>query len=391
MKRLVAYHANCVDGVAAAVAHRMTYERGQKSKNETPNALEKNVYKSINYSDLENDDKFNAIVEDYQDILFLDFCPNENCLRKLLMENRIVTILDHHKTGLEMIQSKFPPFAGTPYLNNLRYIFSADNKLSGATLTWLIGLVGFSVPVKDLSSREIDIHEHKFFTNVKLGFIRSETLEFKDPLYNLIGIRDIWDESNPKLKDKADCLAAYINYFGLLDFEKFYEFVKQEEFVFYGSSIEDRGRMVLEFNNRSVRDALKDSYQYTAKLPSGRELAVAIGTCPSYLGSQFGENWRLQNEGKDTIAIAVFINFKNDTITLGIRSSGVEGLKLAQSFEGGGGHPNACGCRLNNVAVPYEHIGNGVLDGIVWVKHELTERINKLYVDVPMKNWTELR
>lgn len=387
MKRLVVYHSNCVDGVAAAVAHRIGYERGQKTKKEEPNALTKNTYKSIGYGDLEDTEKFNSIVEDYKVILFLDFCPTEDRLRKLIMEGREVTIYDHHKTGMEMIRKRF---AFTDPSHNLRFIFSADNKLSGATLTWLIGMVGYSVQSRVPAARDIEIHEHKFFTNVNLGFIKPETLEFKDPFYNLIGIRDVWDVSNPKLKERADCLSAYINHNGLLNFEKFYEFVKTEQWVFYGASIEDYGRTVLEFNDRSASNALKDAYKFTSTLPNGKELAVAIGTCPSYLGSQFGENWRQQNEGKDTIAIAVFINFKDDTITLGIRSSGVEGLKLAQTFEGGGGHPHACGCRLNSIAVPYEHIGNGVLDGIGWLKYELTERINKLYVSGPLKDWVEL-
>lgn len=386
MKRLVIYHGNCVDGTAAAVAHRIAYERGLKAKNEEPNALLKNIYKKAGYGDLENDAKWEDLVEDYNEIFFLDFCPSENRLRKLLMEKRTVTIIDHHKTGMEMIRKRFDPVPD----EHLRFIFSADNKLSGATLTWLIGLAGFTAQPKAKSGRDIEIHKHKFFTNVQLSFIREESITLKDPLYNLIGIRDTWDLSNPEMKEKADNLSAYINFNGLIDFEKFYQWVKDEEWVFNGGTIDYKGSLILEMNNHSAKNALKDSHQIILDTYTGKKLAVVIGSCPSFLGSQFGENWRLQNEGMDTIAIALFFSLKNNSITLGIRSSGVEGLKLAQSFEGGGGHPHACGCRLDNVAIPFEHIGNGATDNIEWIKYELVERIKKLYVEGPLEGWVEI-
>lgn len=104
-----------------------------------------------------------------------------------------------------------------------------------------------------------------------------------------------------------------------------------------------------------------------------------MGICPSGQGSQFGQSWREMNPGKKTIAVALFIGFGRMSIVAGFRSNGIAALPLAQSFTGGGGHDNACGCRLTNVAIPYEHISNGTTDALEWMVHEIESRIVDLY------------
>lgn len=349
---LIIYHGYCTDGLAAAVSHRLTYERRQPLNPNDPgpeSALDTFDYLAMTHKRLEEEDKFFENVDGYKDVWFLDFCPTEPLLRKMLDSGQNVTILDHHKSSYEMIREKFAEVN-----NQLRVIFSIDNKLSGATLTWLIGLSGFSANL-NTKLREVTIHDHKFLTNVNIGFIKEDTLNFKDPLYNLIGIRDIWDESNPAMKQKADALHAYFDYKGLRDFDKFYQFVKREEFVFHGSSIIDIGETILAINKRNCEEALKDAHQSTIETKEG-PIEFCIGLAPSGQGSQFGQSWSELHPGKKTIAIAIFMNFDKATVTLGFRSRNIDALRLVETFPGGGGHPNACGCRITNhqIVLPFE-------------------------------------
>ena len=345
MKTLVIYHSNCTDGLAAAVAHRIAYERGDHSKS----ALDKFDYLPMGYDKLGNEEAFFEIVGKYQEVWFLDFCPTEPLLRKMLDDGKTVTILDHHKSAFEMIKEKF-----NEVNNQLRVIFSTDNKLSGATLTWLIGLTNFTIN-QNSKLREIVIHDHTLLTNVKIGFIKEDTIKLKDPLYNLIGIRDTWDLSDLRMKEKADALHAYFDFAGLRDFEKFYTFVKREEFVFRGASLVAIGENILEINRRNCEVALDNAFKTTIETEEG-PIEFAMGIAPDGQGSQFGESWRLRNPGKKTIAIALFLNFAKRTVVLGARSSGIDALRLIQSFPGGGGHPNACGCNLTetHITIPFK-------------------------------------
>lgn len=352
MKQLVIYHAHCTDGVAAAVAHRIAYERQPNvdSADKAPrNALEYYDYVPMNYGMLEDDSAFFEVIKGYHAVTFLDFCPTEPLLRQMLNSKIIVTIFDHHKTAYEMIQN-FKDVCN----EQLRVVFSTDNKLSGATLTWVLGLAGFKIKAAEsLALRDIEIHGHKFLTNMNLGFIRANTLAFKDPLYNLIGIRDTWDESDPRMKARADALHAYLDFTDTRGFEEFYNFVKNETFVFNGASIVDVGQTVLNVNRIACENALKDAYQTVITTNEG-DIYLAIGICPSGQGSQFGQSWREMNEGKKTIAVALFPSFLKKSLTVGFRSSGIDALRLASTFPGGGGHSNACGCRMSDIELRYD-------------------------------------
>lgn len=353
MKQLVIYHAHCTDGVAAAVAHRLSHERQPRidsNDNSPRDALDQFDYVPMTHGTLEDEAAFFEVIKGYHSVLFVDFGPTEPLLHRMLNENIIVTIFDHHKTTYDMIRN-----FGDVSNEQLRVVFSTDNKLSGATLTWLLGLAGFKIKSSEkLCLRDIEIHGHKFLTNMNLGFIRKETIEFKDPLYNLIGIRDVWDESNPALKRKADALHAYFDFNDLRNFDKFYDFVKSEKFVFHGASIVDVGETILEINKRNCESAIKSASKTTVTTDEG-DIELCVGICPDGQGSQFGQSWGEQNEGKPNIAIAVFMNFEKATVTLGFRSRGIDALRIVETFPGGGGHPNACGCRITDTALTYDY------------------------------------
>lgn len=353
-KELVIYHAHCTDGLAAAVAHRIAYERDPLYKDSTTprNALDKYDYLSMSHARLEQEKSFLEDVEAYEHVWFLDFAPTESLLRQMLKDKQKVTIIDHHKSSYEMIKNKF-------YCEDneqLRVIFSLDNKLSGATLAWVIGLQHFDInPTEQAEVREVEVFGHKFLTNLQLYFIKENALNYKDLLYSYIGIRDVWDESNPKMKHNADALHAYFEYAGLRNFDKFYDFVKNETFVYNSASIIEAGKMILELNKRNCESALKDCYQATIETLEG-PIEFVMGICPDGQGSQFGQSWGEKHPGKKTISVAIFMNFNKGTVTLGFRSRNIDALRLAESFPNGGGHASACGCRITdvNITLPFK-------------------------------------
>lgn len=368
MKKLIIYHAYCTDGTAAAVAHRIGYERRHQGKD----ALDAYTYVPMSHSQLDDLAAFKETIKGFWNVTFLDFAPTESLLTLMLDNNIEVTIVDHHKTFIEMVK-KFKH----PNIDKLYVIASLDNKLSGATLTWLVSIVGVT-PDKSGVLREVEIHGHKFLLNGSFGFIKEETIKFKDPLYNLIGIRDVWDESSPKMKQRADALHAYLDFNNLRNFEEFYKFVKEEAFVFHGNSIIEEGSLLLAFNKRICKAALRNAVTKTIESTTG-PIHLAIGICPDGQGSQYGQSWSDMNPNEQTISVAVFFNFLKNTATLGIRSRYIEALPLAESFEGGGGHPMACGCRIDKLAIPYEHVSNGVTDGMEWIVYEIEERVKNLW------------
>ena len=345
MKKLVIYHAFCTDGTAAAVAHRIGYERKHPGKD----ALDEYTYVPMAHGLLSNEAAFKEVIKGFWDVTFLDFAPTAPLLTMMLDCNIEVSIVDHHQTFIDMVKE-----FKHPNINKLYVVASTDNKLSGATLTWLIGVVSVT-PDRSGILREVEIHGHKFLINGSFGFIKEETILHKDPLYNLIGIRDIWDESNPAMKHKADALHAYFDYKGLRDFDKFYQFVKREEFVFHGSSIIDIGETILAINKRNCEGALKDAYQSTIETKEG-PIEFVMGICPDGQGSQFGQSWSEQHPEKKTISVAIFMNFNKGTVTLGFRSRNIDALRVVETFPGGGGHANACGCRITDthITLPFE-------------------------------------
>lgn len=368
MKKLVIYHAFCTDGTAAAVAHRIGYERKHPGKD----ALDEYTYVPMGHGVLDKENEFKETIKGFWNVTFLDFAPTASLLTMMLDNNIEVTIVDHHKTFIDMVKE-----FKHPNMDKLYVVASADNKLSGATLTWLIGIVGVT-PDRSGVLREVEIHEHKFLLNGSFGFIKEETILHKDPLYNLIGIRDTWDESNPKMKAKADALHSYFDFYNVRGFDDFYKFVKDETFVFNSASIIEAGSMVLEFNKRICKDALKNAYTKTIETSQG-PIKLAIGIAPDGQGSQYGQTWADMNPREKTISVAVFVNFLKQTVTLGMRSRNIDALPLASSFHNGGGHPMACGCSLTNVSIPYEHSTPGVTDFIDWIIHEIGERIETIY------------
>lgn len=378
-KELVIYHAFCTDGLAAAIAHRIAYERDPQFKDSTTprNALDKYDYLSMSHGYLEQEKSFLEDVEAYDHVWFLDFAPTESLLRQMLLNEQKVTIIDHHKSSYEMIKNKF-------YCEDnkqLRVIFSLDNKLSGATLAWVIGLQHFNIHATEQAEvREVEVFGHKFLTNLQLYFIKENALNYKDPLYNYIGIRDVWDESNPEMKLNADALHAYFVYAGLRSFDKFYDFVKNETFVHNSASIIEAGKMILELNKRNCESALNDCYQATIETLEG-PIEFVMGICPDDQGSQFGQSWGDKHPGKKTISAAIFMNFNKGTVTLGFRSRNIDALRLAESFPNGGGHATACGCRITdiNITLPFEPSSE---DGNVDIKsiHTPAEFIRSLCV-----------
>ncbi len=373
MKKLVIYHAYCVDGSAAAVAHRIAFERPTRDKDFPVNALDKIDYIPMGHGVLESHEAFFKVMAKYQDITFLDFCPTFPLLKELLEQGRSITIFDHHKDNYEMIEKHFAELES----QRLSVIFSKDNKLSGATLTWLFGLSGYGIK-EPCKLREVHIHDHHFLTNVNIGFIKEQTLTHKDPLYNLIGIRDTWDESSPAMKERADNLHAYLNRYNIRDFDELYKFVKNDTFTHNSATINHYGELINYTNKKNCTDALDDSYQTVIPTAEG-PIHLAIGICPFGQASQFGQSWREMHPGEKTISAALFFSFKKRSMVVSWRSSNIDALRLAQSFPGGGGHANACGCRMSDTYIPYEQQHDTPAKFLEWVIEEIEERINNVY------------
>lgn len=167
MEPIVIYHKNCPDGFCAAYI----------AKKAIPDA----ILVDANYGDPIPDVK-------NRDVYILDFSYSRDDMVKLCAENR-VTIIDHHKTSMENLES----------LQNCTLIF--DMSHSGAYLAWEYFMDGeMPMLVRYIEDRDIWKWQlpHSKEINNAIG-LYEKTMEGWDPLFSTDDIID-------RLKEQGELL-----------------------------------------------------------------------------------------------------------------------------------------------------------------------------------------
>lgn len=365
MKKAVFYHAGCMDGTGAAAAHYFQVERRMRADPELDLRLElpelEYEYVSINYG-TNTTDKFNALLEDNLDfkprvMYFLDFTPTREILIDLLESGKKVIIVDHHKTGIDAIQS-LPD--NLRYGENFAYVLSSTNDFSGASLTQTVGYQLESILDRPGTNEDIVMHtifEKHFITNR----LFSEPLATVSRLYQLIEVRDCWKTDHPTIsKQMADNFNAFARHNKLSNINHFVDFQRQLKRATALTStpgnddilidkVCEEGKLI-----SSIREELAKSFIHQGFIAEVNDIRVIIANVPGALSSEFGEAWNSLEPDKKSIAIAVTYDHKLEVAILSIRSRNVNSRLLAQAIHpNGGGHDNACGCNLDVLEIPF--------------------------------------
>lgn len=340
-RQLVCYHDKCIDGTAAAAAHTLA----------TCGVVQRPdcdyTYQPINY-DTKTPELFDEFlvrneIGEFESIWFLDFCPKNEILKHLTDQGKQVIIIDHHTTALEALDE----FSS----DLLTYVLSYDNKLSGAGLTRLLkmGLDTLDL-VKPTEPHQVEVEVNGqtcvLLTNIKLDLMFEELDEF----YNLIRVRDVWDESDPNRKRLADLIHQYLVHHGCYNIEAFKQFIQQfEEAKDRTKFLEDtmdKAQLIDDVIRGQVENALALGYKTQVDAKNLKNINVFIGSVPWKLDTMAGDIWSKRFPDEPAIMIGLTYNHDKNGIAAGLRSNHlIECVHLAKFFDGGG-HKQASGCNM---------------------------------------------
>jgi oligoribonuclease NrnB/cAMP/cGMP phosphodiesterase (DHH superfamily) len=230
-------------------------------------------------------------------IYFTDYSMSVENMNDLAKSNNVL-VLDHHKTAKE----------------NLSRVSSSIEKYfdmgkSGARLTWE-HFYGKEVPPFVLYIEDGDLYK------------------FSLPYAKIVcaGIYTLM-EYNTSMEEVFHSIADVINLTEEQLIEKFVPI----------------GEEALIKRQRRVETYTENAYPQTIK--GNKVLVVEFQEKDTDLVSTIG--YRLYTDNPE-IAFAVMVNIQPDVCHISFRSSGFDCEPIARSF-GGGGHPQACGCRVNNL------------------------------------------
>jgi len=215
--------------------------------------------------------------------IFVDFSPTEWQLEELLFNGHRVLVVDHHKTAEESLRK---------HQGRKNFYLYFDSKRSGAALAW----------------------------DLFLGYV-PRLVEFVED-------RDLWNWKLPGSKE----VSAYLHLLQLYD--------KPDEFnklvyKFDESEFKARGLLLLQQQTIYVDQVV--ARMRTVEL-QGKRVNYAFS---AILQSEIG-----QELAKTADAGLVIGGMDGDVFTASFRSvDGESAYELATAY-GGGGHPNAAGCRL---------------------------------------------
>jgi uncharacterized protein len=266
MSNIVIYHAGCPDGFTAAWVFHKKYGDGNTE------------YMAAGHGDY---DKLLAMNVEGLDVFFIDYCPPRNILNKYLDTAASLTVLDHHKSAIDIVE-------GLPNV-----IMDMDR--SGAGIAW-----DFCFPD-----------------------------EPRAPIVEYVQDRDIWLWKIEDSKPVLSCLdqVAY-------EFDNWTNF--DNELRFDKQAIISKGLTILSYQNKMINDHKKKVHRVTlgdynvpavnsSYSPINSELAsqLSVGEPFGITYSYDGKHWQvsLRNDGNET---------------------SVDVSKVATKF-GGGGHRNASG------------------------------------------------
>lgn len=216
-------------------------------------------------------------------IYLIDFCYSSEITKRLIADNKQVTVLDHHSTAAEAIQ----------LTTDYRY----DPTHSGAVLAWQYFHPGKPVPL----------------------------------LLRYVEDNDFWRFKLPQAKE----LAAFL-LLGEFDFSQWNVFVRNFEKARTRKKYVEIGAVILRYDDYTVLRLIEDCAQkvnfagYETLAVNSPVLESVIGHALAVKLPPLGIVWRQ----------------KRSKIQVSLRSDGsVDVAAIARQF-GGGGHPSAAGFSL---------------------------------------------
>jgi uncharacterized protein len=297
MKHLVLYHANCMDGFAAAcVVAKSIYEDAEPD----PDSVE---FRAVQYGsevpvEALNDDTF---------VYVLDFSYSADEMCELANYSRRLFWVDHHDDQLRREVAGIFKNGGTMLYATACFTYKYDTSLSGATATWSLFYGGDTPP---------------------------EVLSY-------VQDRDLWTWALPKSREVSAALD--LEFRGADVAADWGEFIDIS--VFYLKTV---GEVLLRHQAVRVAAAVKSARQWTyttlgdANLP--KDAVVMVVNCPQDI-SEVGED--LCKAGAELAVM--FFQAKAGHWVYSLRSRAndrhAEGLdcRAVANDNGGGGHRNAAG------------------------------------------------
>lgn len=353
-KLLVCYHYGCTDGTIAAYNfHRNLVEGGEEIDV---------TYQAVGYQDGADLGRKENDLDDYDQIVFVDFCPNEAILRTLLEnEDRDIIILDHHATAKEVIKSLYPHAP-------MNLFFLIVDQLSGAGL---VHSLYTKLAMLGLSTTSDDLREFTVQTGTKVskyetvtGITNIDNIEHQikpdrmDRLTDYVCSRDLWLKDNDH--KKGNYLDCYFKTHGLHN-----KHPSELEFLTNESDGTSRavidGEAYMRFMEKTCAKQIEKSLQRVISY-RGNELRIIIGITDTGYTSTFGEVGYSKDE-IPTVVVGITPNFVTGVHGISIRSSKeLSVIRYADLMFSGGGHRNAAGGRWVCGAINAEQIMQNTLN-----------------------------
>ena len=353
-KLLVCYHYGCTDGTIAAYnVHRNLVEAGEEIDV---------TYHAVGYQDGADLGRKENDLDDYDQIVFVDFCPNEAILRTLLEnEDRDIIILDHHATAKEVIKSLYPHAP-------MNLFFLIVDQLSGAGLVHSLyaklAMLGLSTTSDDLREFTVQTGAEAIKYETVTGITNIDNIEHQikpdrmDRLTDYVCSRDLWLKDNDH--KKGNYLDCYFKTHDLLN-----KHPSELEFLTNESDGTSRavidGEAYMRFMEKTCVKQIEKSLQRVINY-RGNELRIIIGITDTGFTSTFGEIGYSKDE-IPTVVVGITPNFVTNTHGVSIRSSKeLNVIRYAGEMFGGGGHRNASGGRWHCEAIDPTLIMQNTLD-----------------------------
>lgn len=323
---VVFYHGGCLDGIGAAYCHFLYSGNGEKTK-----------YVPMKHNEI-NVDAIKSKLSDVdlslvEDVCVLDFNLNKSCYDYLLDSNpnMKVTVIDHHKTAKEEIETMKGDYA------NKNIIFHFNLNYSGAFLSY----VYFAMFIQQNSS--IADGSFEAFVNANQASVPYWTRMIQD--------RDLWRWQEKDTKAFTTVLHSKVcNTENAHDYHNDnipleLDIVRQINLNDENSVVEliTIGNVMNEQYDNQIQSIMTNKGYFEVDFPLvGKGYAInANNLFSSELGSKL---CRLDEQHKFAI---VFCFSDNQTIKCSIRSTDDFDCSGIAKYFGGGGHPQASGFSLS--------------------------------------------
>lgn len=353
-KTLLCFHFGCTDGTIAAY----NFHRNVLENNNDADV----TYHAVGYQDGADLGRKENDLDKYDQIIFVDFCPNAAILR-VLLENtdRNIIILDHHATAKDVINSLYP---NVP--TNLFYLIV--DQLSGAGLVHSLNTelmtLSFSPTSEEIRKFTVSTAARSQKYSTITGITNIDNIEHRidpnrmDRLTDYVCSRDLW------LKDhdhtKGNYLDCYFKTHGIHNKHPTELESLTNEADGLTRAVLD-GEAYMRFMEKTAAKQIEKSLQRVINY-RGNELRIIIGITDTGFTSTFGEIGYSKDE-IPTVVVGITPNFVTNVHGVSIRSSKeLSVIWYADLMFSGGGHRNAAGGRWVCEAINVNQIMQNTLD-----------------------------